>query len=91
MASAWHSKRVDQVLKELKVDKDGLSSEEAKRRLDEFGYNELKEKKGVTPFQIFLRQFKDVFVIMLLIATAISFVIGETIDAAIGRIKESLP
>ena len=83
MASVWHNKKIDQVFDEMKVDKDGLSKEEAKRRLDEFGYNELKEKKGITPFQIFLRQFKDVFVIMLLIATLISFLIGDPIDAAI--------
>ncbi len=81
MADAWHSKKPEQVLSELKVDQQGLSSEEAKRRLDEFGYNELKEKKGVTPLQIFLRQFKDVFVLMLIAATVISFLIGETIDA----------
>jgi len=83
MAEAWHNKKTEQVLSELRVDQTGLSGEEVKRRLEEFGYNELKEKKGVTPLQIFLRQFKDVFVIMLLIATAISFLIGETIDAAI--------
>jgi Ca2+-transporting ATPase len=81
MADAWHSKESEQVLNELKVDQQGLSSEEAKRRLDEFGYNELKEKKKVTPFQIFLRQFKDVFVLMLIAATVISFLIGETVDA----------
>jgi len=81
MADAWHSKKSEQVLSELRVDQQGLSSEEAKRRLDEFGYNELKEKKKVTPIQIFLRQFKDIFVIMLLAATAISFLIGETVDA----------
>ena len=81
MADAWHSKETEQVLNELKVDQQGLSSEEAKRRLDEFGYNELKEKKKVTPFQIFLRQFKDVFVLMLIAATVISFLIGETVDA----------
>ena len=83
MADTWHNKKSEQVLSELRVDQTGLSGEEVKRRLEEFGYNELKEKKGVTPLQIFLRQFKDVFVIMLLIATAISFLIGETIDAAI--------
>jgi len=81
MADAWHSKKTEQVLSELRVDQQGLGSEEVKRRLEEFGYNELKEKKRVTPLQIFLRQFKDIFVIMLLVATAISFLIGETVDA----------
>jgi len=81
MADAWHSKKTELVLSELKVDQKGLGQEEAKRRLEEFGYNELKAKKGVTPLQIFLNQFKDIFVIMLLVATVISFLIGETIDA----------
>ena len=83
MAEAWHSKKIEEVLGDLRVDQKGLESQEAKRRLEEFGYNELKEKKKVTPLQIFLGQFKDVFVIMLIIATAISFAIGEEIDAAI--------
>ena len=82
MTTAWHSKAREEILSELKVDQNGLSHEEADHRLREFGYNELKEKKRVTALQIFLRQFKDIFVIMLLIATAISFLIGETIDAA---------
>jgi Ca2+-transporting ATPase len=81
MASAWHSKKTEEVLSDLRADQNGLSREEAERRLKEFGYNELKEKKKVTPLQIFLRQFKDIFVIMLLVATAISFLIGETVDA----------
>ncbi len=81
MTSAWHSKKSEEVLRDLRVNQNGLSSEEAERRLKEFGYNELKEKKRVTPLQIFLGQFKDIFVIMLLIATTISFLIGETVDA----------
>jgi Ca2+-transporting ATPase len=81
MAEAWHSKESEQVLSELKVDQQGLSDEEVKRRLNEFGYNELKEKKRVTPLQIFFNQFKDIFVIMLLVATIISFLIGEIVDA----------
>ncbi len=81
MADGWHSKNSEQVLSELKVDHHGLESGEVKRRLEEYGYNELKEKKRVTPLQIFLNQFKDVFVIMLLAATVISFLIGEIPDA----------
>jgi len=82
MTTEWHSMKPEEVLSELRVDQKGLNHEEADQRLREFGYNELKEKKRVTALQIFLRQFKDIFVIMLLIATAISFLIGETIDAA---------
>ena len=81
MTTEWHSKAVKEVLSDMKVDQKGLSHEEVDRRLREVGFNELKEKKRVTPLQIFLSQFKDVFVIMLLVATAISFLIGETVDA----------
>jgi len=82
MGSSWHSMKVEEVLSSLKAKPDGLGSEEVERRLREFGYNELQERKKVTALQIFLGQFKDIFVIMLLIAIAISFLIGETIDAA---------
>jgi Ca2+-transporting ATPase len=81
MSTEWHSKETKEVLADLKADPKGLSREEAERRLTEFGYNELKERKRTTPLQIFLGQFKDVFVIMLLVATAISFLIGENVDA----------
>jgi Ca2+-transporting ATPase len=83
MSTAWHTKELEQVLAELKVSPEGLDEKEAKQRLEEYGYNELVEKKKVTPLEIFLGQFKDIFVIMLLIATAISFAIGETVDALV--------
>ena len=82
MVSAWHSMKIEEVITTLQTNLGGLSGEEAERRLREFGYNELQERKRVTPLPIFLRQFKDIFVIMLLIATGISFLIGETIDAS---------
>jgi len=82
MTSAWHAMETDEALQALRADLGGLSAEEAERRLREFGYNELVERKRVTALQIFLRQFKDIFVIMLLIATAISFLIGEILDAS---------
>ncbi|MEM2885161.1 MAG: HAD-IC family P-type ATPase, partial [Thermoproteota archaeon] len=72
----------ESVLDALKTSHQGLSDEEAKRRLEQYGFNELRERKRATPLQIFLGQFKDIFVVMLLAATAISFIIGETADAA---------
>jgi Ca2+-transporting ATPase len=81
MSKAWHSKPVDTVLEELQASPLGLTEEEARQRLLKYGLNELKEGKRVTALQIFVNQFKDIFVIMLLIATLISFFVGETTDA----------
>jgi Ca2+-transporting ATPase len=78
----YHALGVEEVLASLKTSVNGLSSREAKLRLEKFGFNELEEKKRVTALQIFLDQFKDIFVIMLLIATTISFLIGEMMDAS---------
>ncbi len=81
MNSEWHSMKKEKLLEALKATETGLSSEEAERRLQEFGPNELIERKGVTSLQIFIGQFKDIFVIMLLIAIVISVGIGEIVDA----------
>jgi len=82
MNQQWHSMEKEKLLESLKATEAGLSTEEAERRLSEFGPNELMERKGVTPLQIFFEQFKDIFVIMLLIAIGISVAINEIVDAA---------
>jgi len=76
MSSAWHAMDKDTVLQTLKTDLRGLSAEEAKRRLDEYGYNELKEKKRRTALQMFLDEFKDIFILLLIAATVFSVIIG---------------
>jgi Ca2+-transporting ATPase len=55
----------------------GLSSDEAKRRLERDGPNELAEEKKVPPFVKFLLQFKDFLVILLLVAAVISFALKD--------------
>lgn len=79
----WYTKSVNEVLKELGVSKNGLSENEVRKRLKKFGSNELIEKRRITPLLIFLRQFKNFFIIMLIIAGSISFVIDRMIDAAV--------
>lgn len=74
MSKPWHGMEIEEVMEELKVDQKGLTSKEASERLKKYGYNEIVEKKRVTPFQIFLNQFKDIFVIMLLIAIVLSVI-----------------
>jgi Ca2+-transporting ATPase len=79
----WHSKDVDTVLKELGTGFQGLSEEEAKARLEKYGYNELQKQERMSPYKLFINQFKNILIIILLIATALSLVIGETVDAVI--------
>jgi Ca2+-transporting ATPase len=81
MSKTWHSKTIENVLEELQTNPLGLTEEEAKQHLEKYGPNELIEAKRATSVQIFLNQFKDIFVIMLLIATVISAVLGEVTDA----------
>ncbi len=75
----WHAETLDSVTKELgsNVSK-GLTVEEAEKRLREFGENKLQGKKKKSVVQRFLEQFKDVMVIILLIAAVISFVVALT-------------
>ena len=68
---------VKKVLQDFNVDsKTGLTTEEVKKRQLEYGYNELKEKKKKTLFVMFLEQFKDFLVIILLIAAVVSIITG---------------
>jgi len=68
-------------MQSLEVNRKGCTSEEAEERLRKYGYNELIERKRVSPLQIFLNQFRDVFVIILLIAISLSIIVGESVDA----------
>lgn len=81
--ASFHTKDVEEVIKELDTNIRGLSSSEVEKRIQKYGYNELEEKKGKTFFQMFISQFKDFMIIILLIAVAISLLVGEVIDAAI--------
>ena len=76
----FHSKPVEKVLKELSSGIKGLSHEEAKTRLQDFGPNEIPEKKSKHPVLIFLKQFHSILIYILIAAAAISFFIGHAID-----------
>jgi len=80
----WYLLPVDQALAQAGTHPDeGLSFQEAHRRLEEFGYNELPTVKGPTPLQQFIGQFNDFIVWVLLGAAIISGpLLGEWTDAA---------
>jgi len=82
--------KTEEALEELKVNEKGLNPEEVQKRLAEYGLNELKKEKGRSPIKLFLSQFADVLMIILLIAMFLSLGLGiyqnsidESIDAII--------
>ena len=83
MQAEYHTIEALQVLKSLESRETGLTDEEAKARLEQYGPNELKAEKRVTPLQVFLRQFQSFLVLILVFASVISFVLGETTDAVV--------
>jgi len=77
----WHSKSIEEVLESFNSDRRGLSKEEAYDRLMKYGLNELKSEERVTPFTIFINQFKSILIIILIVAAVISgFILNEYID-----------
>ncbi|HEY4662544.1 MAG TPA: cation-translocating P-type ATPase [Candidatus Humimicrobiaceae bacterium] len=81
----WHTKSIEDVIKALDTDiKTGISEKESIERIKKYGYNELEEKKGRTPFRIFISQFND-FMIWILIAAAFisGIIIREITDAIV--------
>lgn len=76
----WHQKGLKEVVKDMGTSLQGLSSEEAKKRLEEYGPNELKEGKKKTPLRMFLDQFKDFMIIVLIASAVIAGVLGEVAD-----------
>jgi len=82
--TAWHSLETPQVLQQLKVDdRKGLTADEVRARLDRYGSNELKKEERASPFTLFLNQFKNILIVILLIATALSAMVGEILDASL--------
>jgi P-type Mg2+ transporter len=74
---------VEETLKRLNTDKTGLTSKEAEIRLKEQGENTIEDHKNASMVVLFLNQFKNPIVIILIIATCISAATGEWIDATI--------
>jgi Ca2+-transporting ATPase len=78
---AHHSRSRQEVLDALGTSSQGLSPREASARLERFGPNEIEEQRRATALQILLRQFTSFLIIILIAAAAISFALGEMVDA----------
>ncbi len=79
----YYDQDISSVFGELRTSVKGLSPEDAEKRLEEYGKNELKEKEKVSVFRLFLSQFKSILILILVIAAIVSALLGEAIDAAV--------
>lgn len=76
---APHSKSKDELLTELQTSMEkGLTNQQARERLERYGENRLREKRKKTTLQRFFDQFKDVMILILIVAAIVSFVIACT-------------
>ncbi len=79
----YHEMKAEEVISTLKTSTNGLSAKDAEERLEKNGPNELKEKKKISPWKIFIRQFTSFMVMILIFAIIVSAAIGEFLDAIV--------
>ncbi len=80
-STRWHALNIEDSFARLRSGPDGLTADEAARRQEEFGPNELKVQDRVSPWAILLEQFKNVLIVILLLATALSAFLGHGVEA----------
>ncbi len=77
----WYALPPDEVLRHLQVNEDGLSDAEARRRLEAYGPNQLNQAPRPTFWHMLWEQFNNFIVMLLIVASLISALLGEWIDA----------
>jgi Ca2+-transporting ATPase len=81
--ASYYNQSVEEVIREVKTSADGLSSPRARERLIHHGPNELEEKKKTPPWLLFLGQFRDFMILILVVAAALSGFMGDLTDTII--------
>ncbi|MEM5798033.1 MAG: HAD-IC family P-type ATPase [Candidatus Aenigmatarchaeota archaeon] len=76
----WHALSTDDVLKILNTTQNGLSEDEAKKRIERYGKNEILEYKKIVALHIFVEQFRSLFTYLLLFAAGIAAVFSHWLD-----------
>ncbi|HSF44688.1 MAG TPA: HAD-IC family P-type ATPase, partial [Chitinophagaceae bacterium] len=79
----WHHTTIDDAFAKTSSAREGLSHEEARARHEKYGPNALEEKRKKPAWMIFLAQFKDFMILVLILAAVISGAIGDITDTII--------
>ncbi len=80
---SWYQVGIKEVLHKLNTSEKGLSSEEAKRRIEKYGVNRLAEEEKINRLKIFIHQFASPLIYILIIAGVITLAFKEFIDAGV--------
>lgn len=83
VSGSWHSINYDEVLRQMECSQNGLSSDEAKKRLAEFGPNQIKRKKKDGPLQLLWRQINNPLIWVLLGSCALAMALGKLTDGLV--------
>ena len=78
----WHALKTEDVLRNLAVQEKGLTTEEAQRRLEQYGPNQLQEAPRPIFLQMLWEQLNNFVVILLIVASVISALLGDYVEAA---------
>ena len=78
-----YTKSSNEVIESLNSRIEGLNQEEVSIRLEKYGYNEIKEKKKKTIFSMIIDELKDRMILILLLASILSFVLGEVAEGVV--------
>ena len=79
----FYQRTVDDVMSQMKANPHGLTDQEVRDRREQFGPNKLTSKRRTTIIEKFFAQFKDLMIIILIVAAIIAGFAGETVDAII--------
>jgi Ca2+-transporting ATPase len=79
----WHQLEIGEIFEKLGSKPQGISPEKAEQRLKKYGPNELEEKKKKPLWLVFLHQFKDLMILILLVAAVISGLVGDMKDSIV--------
>ena len=78
-----YTKSSNDILKELSSKKDGLNEKEVTKRIDEYGFNEIEAKKPKTILEMVIDGLKDKMILILLLASILSFILGEVAEGVV--------
>lgn len=79
----WHTSSTDAIFSTLQTNADGLQPGEVAKRVQQYGANQLQEKRKRPVWLLFALQFKDVMILILIAAAIVSWIAGDAKDAIV--------